>query len=69
MVCSLIGIKAFLERRIIYINAIHILSTGYMCVNLVTSSQLSGMITNVKKAIVKPNPEYDLVIRILHLCY
>ena len=52
-----------------YIDAIHILSTGYLFLHLITPSQLNGMITQVKKTVVKTKHEYDLVIKRLHLYY
>ena len=50
-------------------DAIYILSTGYLLINLIAPSLLDGIITQVKKAVFTINPEYDLVIKKLHFLY
>ena len=40
-----------------------------MPINLIPPSQLNEMITQVKKEVIKTNPELDPVIKRLHLYY
>ena len=57
-----------LKRKLyIYIDVIQILSTGYLCIDLIPPPQLNEMITQVKKAVVATNPYYNIVLKRLHL--
>ena len=47
----------FIRKCYSYIDTIHTLSTGYFQIDLIPPSQLNVMITQVKKAAVKTNPE------------
>ena len=63
-----------LHREIItqlHINAtsIRILAKGYLAISLVTPSKLKEILNDVKMAIRKTNPDYDLVISRLHVYY
>ena len=53
----------------IYATSIRILSKGYLPISLITSSELREILNDVKTAIRKTNPDYDLVIESLHLYY
>ena len=53
----------------IYTTSIQILAKGYLPISLITSLKLKEILSNVKTAIRKPNPDYDLVIDRLHLYY
>ena len=50
-------------------SAIRILVKGYLPILLVTPSKLREILNEVKTAIRKTNPDYDLVIERLHLYY
>ena len=52
-----------------YASAISILAKEYLPISLVTPSKLRGIINEVKTAIRKTNPDYDLVIDRLHQYY
>ena len=51
--------KDLIRKLCNYIDAIHILSHGYLSINLVPPSQLYGMIKQGKKVILKTKPNYD----------
>ena len=53
----------------VYTLAIRILAKGYLPISLVTPSKLREILNEVKTAIWKTNPDYDLVIDRLHLYY
>ena len=53
----------------IYTTSITILEKGYLPISLVTPSKLREILNDVKTAIWKTNPDYDLVIDRLHLYY
>ena len=61
--------KDLIGKLYTYIHTIHILSTGYLPINLRPSFQTNDMNTQVKKAVVATNPEYDIVLKRLHLYY
>ena len=53
----------------IYTSAIRILAKGYLPLSLVSPSKLREIHNEVKAALQKTNPDYDLVIDRLHLYY
>ena len=53
----------------VYASAIRIFAKGYLSISLVTPSKLREILNEVKTAIWKTNPDYDLVIDRLHLYY
>ena len=53
----------------IYTTSIRILAKGYLPISLITPSKLREILSDVKTAIRKTNPDYDSVIDILHLYY
>ena len=52
--------KKLVRSLYIYINVIHILSTGHQ---FIPPSQLNEMLAQVKKAVLKTTPDNDLVIK------
>ena len=53
----------------IYTTSIRILAKGYLPISLVNPSKLKEILNDIKTAIQKTNPDYDLVIHRLHLYY
>ena len=53
----------------IYATSIRILAKGYLPISLITPSKLREILNNVKTAIGKTNPNYNIVIDRLHLYY
>ena len=53
----------------VYASAIRILAKSYLSISMVAPSTLRGILNEVKTAIWKTNPDYDLVIDRLHLYY
>ena len=61
--------KELINQLCIYATSIRILVKGYSPISLITPSQLREILSDVKTAIRKTNPDYDLVIDRLHLYY
>ena len=53
----------------IYTTSIRILAKGYLPISLITPSKLREILSDVKTAIRKCNPDFDLLIARLHLYY
>ena len=53
----------------IYATSIRSLAKGYLPISLATPSKLRDILNDVKTAILKTNPDYDLIIDRLHLYY
>ena len=53
----------------IYAKAVRILAKGYLTISLITSYKLQEIINLVKETLIKSNPDYDIVIKRLHLYY
>ena len=53
----------------IYTTSIRILAKGYLSISLITPSKLREILNDVKTAIRKTIPDYDLVVDGLHLYY
>ena len=53
----------------IYTTSIRILAKGYLPISLITPSKLREFLNDVKSAIQKNDPDYNLVIDRLHLYY
>ena len=45
------------------------LTKGYLPISLITSLKLKEILASVKKTLIKTNPDYDIVIKQLHLYY
>ena len=61
--------RELITQQHIYASAIRIIAKGYLPISLVTPSKLREIIYEVKTAIWKTNPDYDLVIDRLHVYY
>ena len=53
----------------IYATAIRILAKGYLPISLITPLKLKEILNKVRTTVRKTNPDYDLVIKRLHLYY
>ena len=58
--------RELITQLCIYASAIRILAKGYLPISLVTPSKLREILNEVKTALLKTNPDYDLVIDRLH---
>ena len=61
--------KGVVTELHIYATSVKILAKGYLPISLITPSKLREILSDVKAAIRKTNPDYDLVIDRLHLYY
>ena len=61
--------RGLITQLCIYTSVIRILAKGYLPISLVTPSKLRGILNEVKAAIWKTNPDYDLLIDRIHLYY
>ena len=59
----------FISQLCIYVKAIRILAKGYLPISLITPLRLREILTMVKQNLIKTNPDYDIVIKRLHLYY
>ena len=59
--------RKLITQLSIYTSAMRILAKGYVLIFLVTPSKLREILNEVKTAIQKTNPDYDMVIDRLHL--
>ena len=58
-----------IHRLDMYANAIWILLKGYLTISLLPPTKLKEILDEVKKTIQITNPDYDIVIKRLHLYY
>ena len=61
--------KEFILQLCIYAKAVRILAKGYLPISLVTQLKLQEILDSVKETFMKTNPDYDIVIKRLHLYY
>ena len=59
----------FISQLRIYAKAVRILAKGYLPILLITPLKLQEILDSVKETLIKTNPDYDIVIKILHLYY
>ena len=59
----------FITQLCIYMKAGRILAKGYLPISLITPYKLQEIINSVKETLIKSNPDYDIVIKRLHLYY
>ena len=59
----------FILQLCIYTKAVRILAKGYMPISLVTPLKLKDILDWIKETLIKTNPDYDIVIKRLHLYY
>ena len=53
----------------IYAKVVRILAKGYLPISLITPYKLQEIIHLVKEALIRSNPDYDMVIKRLYLYY
>ena len=61
--------KELITQLCIYTTSIRILTKGYLPISLITPLKLKAILCEVKMAIRRTNPDYNLVIDRLHLYY
>ena len=61
--------ERFINQLQMYANAIRVLFKGYLPISLLPPSKLPEILGEVKKAIHITNPDYNIVIKRLHLYY
>ena len=59
----------FISQLRIYAKAVRILAKGYLPILLITPLKLQEILDSVKETLIKTNPDYDIVIKRLHLYY
>ena len=59
----------FISQLHLYAKAVRILAKGYLPILLITLLKLQEILDSVKKTLIKSNPEYNIVIKRLHLYY
>ena len=59
----------FISQLHIYAKAGRILSKGYLPILLITPLKLQEILNSTKETLTKTNPDYDIVIKRLHLYY
>ena len=53
----------------IYAKTVRILAKGYLPILLITPLKLQEILNSIKEMLIKTNPDYDIVIKRLHLYY
>ena len=48
---------------------VRILAKGYLPISLVTPYKLEEILNSVKETLIRSNPDYDIIIKRLHLHY
>ena len=61
--------EEFITQLHMHAKAIRILSKGYLPISVISPSKLKEILHAVKEAIQTTNPDYDIVIKRLHLYY
>ena len=59
----------FISQLHTYAKAIRILAKGYLPISLITPLKLQEILNSVKETLIKSNPDYDIVIKRLHIYY
>ena len=60
----------FITQLQIYTKAVRILAKGYLPISLVvTPYKLQEILNSVKETLIKSNPDYDIIIKRLHIYY
>ena len=59
----------FISQLHIYAKAVRISAKGYLPISLITPLRLKEVLTTVKQSLIKTNPDYNIVIKRLHLYY
>ena len=61
--------EKFIRQCRLYASAIRVLLKGYLLISLLPLTKLEDILNEVKKAIQITSPDYDIVIKRLHLYY
>ena len=59
----------FISQLHIYTKAVRILAKGYLPISLITPLKLQEILDSLKENLIKSNPEYNIVLKRLHLHY
>ena len=59
----------FISQLHIYAKAVRILAKGYLPISLITPLKLQEILNSVKETLIEANPDYNIVIKRLHLYY
>ena len=59
----------FITQLQIYMKAVRILAKGYLPISLITPYKLEEIINTTKETLTRSNPDYNIVIKRLHLYY
>ena len=59
----------FISQLHIYTKVVKILATGFLPISLMTPLKLQEILKSVKDTLTKTNPDYDIIIKRLHLHY
>ena len=59
----------FISHLCIYAKAVRILAKEYLQISLIMPLKLQEIIDSVKETLIKTNPDYDIVIKRIHLYY
>ena len=59
----------FITQLRIYAKVVRILAKGYLPISLIMPYKLQEILNSVKETLTKCNPDYDIVIKRLHLYY
>ena len=59
----------FISQLHIYAKAVRILAKGYLPILPITPLKLQEILNSIKETLTKTNPDYDIVIKRLHLYY
>ena len=59
----------FISQLCIYAKAVRILAKSYFPISLMTPLKLQEITDSIKETLIKTNPDYDIVIKRLHLYY
>ena len=59
----------FITQLQIYAKVVRILAKEYLPISLITPYKLHEILNSVKETLTRSNPDYDIVIKRLHLYY
>ena len=59
----------FISQLHIYAKAVRILAKGYLPISLITPLKLQEILNSIKETLTKTYPDYDIVIKRLHIYY
>ena len=61
--------KKLISQLHMYAKAVRILAKGYLPISHITPLKLQEILNSVKEMLIKTNPDYDIVIKRLHMYY